>query len=502
MPLPATSAIVDVMSDVPTPARVVVVGGGIAGLTAAYQAAKNGASVTLLEGGTDVGGKLRVSEIAGLPVDEGAEAMLARRPEGLELVRELGLGDRLVFPGTTSAAIWSRGALHDMPTGHVLGVPADLGALARSRVLSAAGLARVPLDLALPATPRGEDVSVAEMVGSRVGSEVVDRLVEPLLGGVYAGRTEELSFEATMPGLATASRTRRSLITAARALRDAAPADAGPVFTTLTDGMGALPQALAARLTDLGGVVRTEAMVRELRRTPQGWRLTIGPTRAPEYLDADAVILAVPARPAQRLLSDEVPAAAAELGRIDYASMAIVTLAYAASAFPSRLRRSGYLVPAVEGGTVKAVTFSTTKWPHLTDGAPGMVVVRCSIGRHGDEQALQRPDGELRAIAMTELARTAGVIELPVDARVTRWGGGLPQYTVGHLDRIARIRAAVAGQPGLAVCGAAYDGVGVPACIGTARAAAARVLGTLEGQGESKRNDRPAIRADDRRVPP
>jgi oxygen-dependent protoporphyrinogen oxidase len=480
------------MTDVPIRSRVVVVGGGIAGLTAAYHAADSGARVTLLEGSADVGGKLRVSEIAGLPVDEGAEAMLARRPEGLKLVRELGLGDRLAFPGTTSAAIWSRGALHDMPGGHVMGVPADLAALARSRVLSVAGLARVPLDLVLPETPRGEDVSVADFVGARVGAEVVDRLVEPLLGGVYAGRTEELSFEATLPGLAAASRSRCSLITAARAVREAAPADAGPVFTTLAGGgLGALAQALAGRLAELGGDVRTEAMVRELRRTPEGWRLTVGPARAPEFLDADAVILAVPARPAQRLLRDEVPSAAVELGRIDYASMAIVTLAYTGTAFPTRPRRSGYLVPAVEAHGVKAVTFSTTKWPHLIDGAPGTVVVRCSIGRHGDQQLLQRPDDELKAMAMTELARTVGVIELPIDVRVTRWGGALPQYTVGHLDRVARIRAAVAGQPGLAVCGAAYDGVGIPACIATARAAAARVLGGLDGRGQSKRSDEP-----------
>ncbi|MDN3355096.1 protoporphyrinogen oxidase [Actinomadura sp. DC4] len=480
-------------TDAPSRAHVAVVGGGIAGLTAAYHAALGGARVTLLEGSPDVGGKLRVSEIAGLAVDEGAEAMLARRPEALELVRELGLGDRLAYPGTTSAAIWSRGALHAMPAGHIMGVPADLGALARSRVLSAAGLARVPLDLVRPATPRGEDVSVAELIGARVGSEVVDRLVEPLLGGVYAGRADDLSFEATMPGLADASRTRRSLITAARAVREAAPQASGPVFATLTGGLGGLAQALTARLVELDVTVRTATMVRELRRTPEGWRLTLGPTREPEPLDADAVILAVPARPARRLLGEEAPVAAAELARIEYASMAIVTLAYSGSAFPTQPTRSGYLVPAVESSGVKAVTFSTTKWPHLIDGAPGMVVIRCSIGRYGEEETLQRPDDELKAIAMTELARTTGVIELPVDVRVTRWGGALPQYSVGHLDRVARIRAAVAGAPGLAVCGAAYDGVGIPACVASARAAAARVLGSLEDRAQSDpAQDRPA----------
>jgi oxygen-dependent protoporphyrinogen oxidase len=474
------------MTDAPIRAHIAVVGGGIAGLTAAYQAAKSGARVTLLEGSADVGGKLRVSEVGGLPVDEGAEAMLARRPEGLDLVRELGIGDRLAYPGTTSASIWSRGALHDMPAGHIMGVPADLGALARSGVLSAAGLARVPLDLVLPATPRGEDLSVGGLIGARVGTEVVDRLVEPLLGGVYAGRADDLSFEATLPALADASRSRRSLIIAARAVRESTPASSGPVFTTLTGGMGELAQALAGKITDLGATLRTETMVRELRRVPGGWRLTLGPTRAPELLEADAVILAVPASAARRLLREEVPAASAELGRVEYANMAIVTLGYSTTAFPVPLSKSGYLVPAVESQGVKAVTFSTTKWPHLIDGAPGMVIVRCSIGRYGEDRLLQRPDDELKAVAMTELARTTGVIELPVDARITRWGGALPQYSVGHLARVARIRAAVAGVPGLALCGAAYDGVGVPACIASARAAAARVTGSLQGRGQSE----------------
>jgi oxygen-dependent protoporphyrinogen oxidase len=434
------------MTDAPIRARVAVVGGGIAGLTAALHAAVGGARVTLFEGSADVGGKLRMSEVAGLPVDEGAEAMLARRPEGLALVRELGLGDALVYPGTTSASIWSRGALHDMPSGHVMGVPADLSALARSRVLSAAGLARVPLDLVRPPTPRGEDVSVAALVGARMGAEVVERLVEPLRGGVYAGRVEDLSFEATMPGLADASRCHRSLITAARAVRDAAPAGSGPVFTTLTSGLGGLAQALAARLVELDATVRTETMVRELRRTPDGWRLTVGPAREPEAVDTDAVIIAAPEPP----------------------------------------RGSGYLVPAVESTGVKAVTFSTAKWPHLIDGAPGMVVIRCSIGRYGEEHVLQRSDDELKAMAMTELARTVGVSELPVDVRITRWGGALPQYSVGHLARVARIRAAVAGVPGLALCGAAYDGVGIPACIASARAAAARVQDDLARRGQSE----------------
>jgi oxygen-dependent protoporphyrinogen oxidase len=310
--------------------------------------------------------------------------------------------------------------------------------------------------------------------------------VEPLLGGVYAGLIERLSFESTLPAVAAAARTHRSLISAVRGVRDAAPKDetARPVFATLPDGLGTLPYLLVDAITADGGTVRTATMVRELRRRPEGWRLTLGSAHAPETLDVDAVVIAVPAAPAGRLLSDEVPAAARELDRIEYASMAIVTFAYATTAFRRLPRGSGYLVPAVEGREVKAVTFSSVKWPHLRDKAPGVIAVRCSIGRFGEEHTLQRSDEDLKAAAMTELAVTCGVSELPLEARVTRWGGGLPQYNVGHADRVARIRAAVAGQQGLAIAGAAYDGLGIPACIATARAAAARVLEHLQRRGE------------------
>jgi protoporphyrinogen/coproporphyrinogen III oxidase len=316
----------------------------------------------------------------------------------------------------------------------------------------------------------------------------VDRLVDPLLGGVYAGRSDELSFEATLGGLAQAARQHRSLADAAASLLPGLRSSPGPpVFATLAGGLGTLPAAVAAAS---GATVRTGAMTRELARTVPGdgdagrgggWGLTVGPTRDPEHLDADAVILAVPARPASRLLAGLPGAgpAAAALGEIGYASMAVVTLAYPPGAFPRRPEGSGYLVPAVDGRAVKAVTFSTVKWPHLRSGAAGPEIVRCSVGRVGEEALLQRDDAELAGLAAADLAAATGVRGAPVAARVSRWGGGLPQYAVGHLQRVARIRAAVATLPGLAVCGAAYDGIGVPACIASARLAADQVLGYL-----------------------
>jgi oxygen-dependent protoporphyrinogen oxidase len=221
-------------------------------------------------------------------------------------------------------------------------------------------------------------------------------------------------------------------------------------------------------------------MVRGLARTATGWRLTVGSAHEPELLDADAVIIAVPGRPASRLLAGVADPAATALGEIRYASMAIVTLAYPETAFGVPVTGSGFLVPAVDGRAVKAVTFSTVKWPHLRrDGAGGLRIVRCSVGRLGEDAVLQRDDAELAALAAADLHDATGVRGRPADVRVSRWGGGLPQYSVGHLERVARIRAGVAALPGLAICGAAYDGVGIPACIATARLAADQVLAYL-----------------------
>jgi oxygen-dependent protoporphyrinogen oxidase len=499
--------------------HVVIVGGGIAGLAAAFFLRDEPVRVTVLEGSPALGGKLSVSEVAGVPVDEGAEALLVTRPEGTGLIAEVGLAGDRVAPGTTSSAIWTLGALRPLPRRQFMGVPSDLAELAQSGVVSGAGAARASQDLELPPTTRDGDVPVAAFVGARFGAEVVDRLVDPLLGGVYAGRSSELSFDATMPALAAASRRYRSLAEAVGSLlpqpspvaageQDRAPAgtrSGGSVFTTLAGGLGQLPAVLAKAS---GAEIRTAAMTRALSPAPgapgapaagPGWRLTVGSAAAEELIDADAVILAVPARPAARLLA-RVPGASAAVtafGEISYASMAIVTLAYPRSAFPgavpgafagsglAALGWSGYLVPAVDGRAVKAVTFSSVKWPHLAEatapGAEPLEIVRCSVGRIGEEALLQRADEELAALAAAELAAATGVHGAPVAHRITRWGGALPQYTVGHLDRVARIRAAVATQPGLAVCGAAYEGVGIPACVATARAAAIQVTEFLRG---------------------
>ena len=447
---------------------VAVVGGGVAGLAAALELTGAGVRVVVLEAADRVGGKVRVSEVGGLAVDEGADAMLARVPAGVALAEAAGLGPELTTPTTGSAFLWTRGRLRPLPTGTLLGVPGDLSSLARSEVLSAAGLLRVPLDLLLPGAPTTDDVSVGDLVRRRLGAEVVERLVDPLLGGVYAGRADRLSLRATLPQLVAPAARHRSLLLATREARSTATPWTGPMFRGLPGGLGRLPPA-AARAS--GADVRLRTTVRRLDRTPTGWRLETGSAAHPAHLDVDGVVLAVPAAPAARLLAPHVPAAAEELGALEYASVGIVTLVLDG---PAPGTGSGYLVPAAEGRTTKALTFTTRKWAHYRGGP---AVVRGSVGRHGEEADLQRNDDELVDVVHRELVAAVGPVGRVLDRRVTRWGGGLPQYAVGHLDRVGRVRAAVAGLPHLAVAGAAYDGVGVPACAGSGRAAARAVLG-------------------------
>jgi oxygen-dependent protoporphyrinogen oxidase len=441
--------------------RLVVVGAGITGLAAAFEWRRRRPDdeIVVLEAADRIGGKLHRVRLAGHWYDTGPEAVLARVPEAVRLVEALGLGDRLVAPATTQASVVLPDGRHPLPAGTVLGVPASADSL--DGFLSPDGVARVRAEADLPRLTLDGDVAVGALLRERLGDEVVDRLVEPLLGGVYAGRADELSLAATMPALAAHLPSTGSVLAAAAASREAGErsrGDAdGPVFATVQDGIGSLPDALVAAS---GAVVRLRTPAHALRRTATGFELSVGPAAAPELLMADAVLVANPAAKAARLLGEVAPGAVEPLQGIPYASMAVVAMAFPAQDVDAG---SGLLVPPVAGRLVKGVTVSSAKWPHL---AGDVLLVRSSVGRFRDEAQLQRSDEDLTAAVVADVAELLNLSRPePLETRIVRWGGGLPQYLVGHPARVDATRAAVSEVPGLAIAGAAFRGVGVPACI-------------------------------------
>ncbi|MFF3172255.1 protoporphyrinogen oxidase [Streptomyces sp. NPDC057900] len=462
--------------------HVVVIGGGIAGLAAAQRLLGTGLRVTLLEATDRLGGKLRTGEVAGVQVDLGAESMLARRPEAVGLARAVGLADRLQPPATATASLWTRDALRPMPKGHVMGVPGDPAAL--GEVLSPEGLARIAQERDLTPTEVGDDVAVGAYVADRLGREVVDRLVEPLLGGVYAGDAYRISMRAAVPQLFEIARRGGSLLDGVTRLQEQAAArqQTGPVFQGIAGGIGTLPDAVAAAVRAGGGEILTETPVLGLTRTASGWDVRTD-TRV---IPADGIVLAAPAWSASTLLAAESPAASAELAGVEYASMALVTMAFRRSdvtAAGTLDGRSGFLVPPVEGRTIKAATFSSRKWQWVDDASPDLFLLRTSVGRYGEEDHLHREDAEIVDVSRRDLAAATGLAAPPVATEVTRWIGGLPQYPVGHLGRVARIREEVAKLPALRVCGAVYDGVGIPACVASAQRAADEIRDEITGAG-------------------
>ena len=443
--------------------RVAVVGGGITGLAAGWYLQQAGAAVTVVEAGDRVGGKIRTDELAGVPVEAGPDTFLARVPWAVDLCRELGLGDELVAPATGKAFLWTAGRLLPLPERQVLGAPTALQPLLRSGILSRAGVARAALDLVLPPTRHlGPDPSVAEVVGRRMGREVLERLVEPLVGGINAGRADRLSLAATARPIADGAARHRSLVLG---LRQAPAPPAGPVFLGLAGGLQRLVDRLASELDDvrLGSPVGSISGI-----DGRGYRLALPGDR---HVEADAVVVTIPSYAAAGLLADLSPTAAAALSTIRHASVVTATLAYPPPAVARPLRGAGMLVPRVDGRLTTACTWSTSKWPALAES--GVVMLRASAGRDGDERAMDLSDDEVVRRVHDELAEALGVVGRPTASLVTRWPKGFPQYDVGHRARVDSIEAALeADAPGVLLAGAAYRGLGIAACIEQARRAA------------------------------
>jgi oxygen-dependent protoporphyrinogen oxidase len=468
--------------------HVVVVGAGITGLTAAFTLLTRhpDVRVTVLEASPRVGGKILTEPFAGRPVDCAADAFLARVPEALELCAELGLDTVLTSPAERSALVWASGALRRLPQGLVLGVPTDLTALAASGIVSDHGVRRAADDVErtewLPGEPSGErdgvgDESVGSLVRRRLGDEVFEKLVAPLLSGVNAGDADHLSVVTGAAQIASAATRSPSLVAGLRAQVEAARAAGAdpdaPVFRGIPVGTATLTDLLLARLTAAGVAVHLSMPATGLTAAHGRWR--VGTPGGP--LEADAVVLAVPGAPVARLLEGHAPSAASGLGDLEYASVAMVTMAVPNRALDQPLDASGFLVAKGEAlSALTACSFASSKWAHLRD--PDLAILRVSAGRHGDTAALDLDDADLVDALGHDLAATIGLGEGPQRWRVTRWPNALPQFRPGHLARVRSWRAEVAAHaPGLVLAGAAYDGLGLPACIRQGRQAALAAAG-------------------------
>jgi oxygen-dependent protoporphyrinogen oxidase len=471
------------------PASVVVVGGGITGLSAAHQLVESGRDLelVLLEAGDRLGGKLQPLDLDDLTIEGGADSFVVRKPWAVDLCRRMGLEKQVIIPAARGASVWTDRGLVPLPDRSAFGVPGGGGELVRWPGLSFRAKARALTDLVRPPRRSREDEPLATLVRRRLGDDAARILVEPILAGLHAGDPERLSVQATFPELAGWERDHGSLIRAARrALRKEDERGRGrkPLFASLWGGLEVLATALAERIGPHR--IRLQAPVSVIAREGTAYRI--------EPLERDlrphAVILATPAFESARLLAATNPGASRELSQIPYASTGVVALAYppgTADRLPEE--GTGFVVPAGER-TITACTWYSRKWPSETFG--DRAVVRCFVGRAGAEQALERSDAELVAAVDVEVQAATPIRATPEAWRVVRWDRAMPQYEVGHLARISRVEAALGETPGIFLAGSAYRGVGIADCVRQGQEAAERALGFISAR--TRHDEREAIR--------
>ncbi len=455
-----------------------IVGGGITGLTTAFSLQERATEAslplvcTLIESDRHWGGKILTQRVGDLIIEAGPDSFLSQKPWALELCGKLGLADQVINTNVTDkkAFVFSRGRLRELPEGMVVIVPSKLGPFMKSGLVSFPGLARMGVDLVLPAKRGDEDESLASFFTRRLGREAFERLVEPLMAGIYAGDATQMSVRATFPRFVEIERQHGSLIRGMLAARrpggpQQPGAPARTMFVTLDGGLSELVDTLIGRIKSQGTTLLQGEQATGLRprgQAPagQGYEVTL---QSGATLPADAVVFATPAYVTADLIRSVSPAAAEPLSRIPYASTATISLAYDADAVGPAVRGYGFVVPRVEQRHLLAATWTSRKWAHRAPSS--RVLVRCYLGGVGREALLQRDDPSLVTLVRDELAQLAGIKVAPTYTAVYRWWRGMPQYHVGHEAQLRLIDAALADRRGLFVAGAAYRGIGIPDCV-------------------------------------
>lgn len=476
-----------------------MIGGGIAGLATAFalqeQARAVGLSLacTVVEADRVWGGKIRTSRVGDLVIEAGPDSFLSQKPWAIQLCEKLGLADQLINTNETEtkACVYSRGRLRELPEGLVVIAPGQIGPFVRSGLLSWTGLARMALEVVLPPRRAGGDESLAEFFRRRFGREAFERLFEPLMAGIYAGDAEQMSVRATFPRFPELEQQHGSLIRGMLAARKAAQTGSpGPklrrtMFVALRNGLGDLVAALASRIRKDGATLRLGARAVALRvrsREIGKWVYDVQFDDG-SVSSADVVVLATPAYVSAELVRPLSPSAAGLLEMIPYASTATVSLAYGADQTQGCARGFGFVVPRVEGCNLIAATWTSLKWAHRAPA--GTVLARCYLGGVGREAIVQADDETMVRTVREELRVITSLEASPNYVEVHRWSRAMPQYTLGHLDRLRDIETALSRFPGLFLTGAAYRGVGIPDCIrdgSTVAGAAVRYL-TARGSG-------------------
>lgn len=457
--------------------QIVIIGGGIAGLAAAYRCEQmaDHVAVTLIEREPRLGGKILTERVDGFVVEGAPDSFLSRKPRGVGLCEELGLMHQLQGrrPEHEKTFVRRHGQLHRLPAGLTGLIPTDLDALTHSTLISPAGRERLAQEATLPPAPANGDESVAHFVTRRLGREVYEQLVEPLMSGIYAGDGEQLSLAATFPQLRQLELKHGSLLKGLAASDQSKLQNPNsktlPPFVSLPGGMATLVEAIQAQLSQTQ--VYTGMAVECVRRQGDGYTVALADGHS---VVADAVILATPAFVTARLLADLDPVLADLHAQIPYASAAIISLAFAESDLPRPLDGYGYVIPQVEDTDLLACTWTSSKWEGRAPG--GSALIRVYAGRYGRSDVTRLDDAELLALARAEVESTLGITATPVRTWIYRWPDAMPQYLLGHTERLAQIEERLAQTPGLYLAGAAYRGVGIPDCIESGERAAAAAL--------------------------